>query len=121
MKNTSQLTVYYDGACPLCSREIGWYQKQKGGDAIVWFDVSKSTSEWVSPQLSTCDALRRLHVKKMDGTFVSGAAAFSALWVEFPRLKMLGMFIGLPVMSIIAEFAYRLFLKLRPSMQKVFK
>ena len=121
MKYTSQLTVYYDGSCPLCSREIGWYQKQKGGDTISWLDVSESTSEWVSPQLSTCDALRRLHVKKVDGTFVSGAAAFSALWLELPRFKMLGLFIGLPFMSSIAEFTYRLFLKIRPSMQRAFK
>lgn len=73
----------------------------------------------MTPQLSTCDALRRIHVKKIDGTFVSGAAAFSALWIGLPRFKPLGIFIGLPLISNIAELAFRLFLKIRPLMQRL--
>jgi len=34
MSGQTRLTVYYDGACPVCSREMGFYQRQAGADDI---------------------------------------------------------------------------------------
>ncbi len=30
--------VFFDGACPLCAREIEFYQKQEGASGIAWVD-----------------------------------------------------------------------------------
>ena len=30
--------VFFDGACPLCAREIEFYQKQEGASRIAWVD-----------------------------------------------------------------------------------
>ena len=32
MSGQTRLTVYYDGACPVCSSEMGFYQRQDGAD-----------------------------------------------------------------------------------------
>lgn len=112
------LTVYYDGSCPLCRREIAWYQKQRGASVIAWEDVSGISEALVADDLETDAAMRRFHLRTRDGSLVSGAAAFSELWRNLPKFKPLGYFVGLPVVSSIAEMAYRLFLKVRPWIQR---
>ena len=37
-----ELTVYYDGSCPLCRREIALYQGLQSLHPIRWVDVSGS-------------------------------------------------------------------------------
>ena len=36
----SRLTVFYDGGCAVCSREIGFYQRLRGADQFYWVDVA---------------------------------------------------------------------------------
>ena len=38
------LTVMYDGACPLCRREIGLYQSLTPLQTVAWLDVSDTTA-----------------------------------------------------------------------------
>jgi len=116
-EETTQLIVYYDGACPLCRKEIGWYKRQRGADAISWRDVSKTSEETVAADLCTTDALQRFHVRKLDGTLASGASAFTELWLQLPRFRLLGVFLKLPFFSQLAELTYKLFLKIRPLIQ----
>ena len=41
VKANNQVTVYFDGSCPLCRREIGFYKNSVGADLILWEDVSR--------------------------------------------------------------------------------
>jgi len=113
-----ELTVYFDGSCPLCSREIAWYKKQTGAENIDWNDISDKAQLQLEDDLHHEDAMRRFHVRKSDGTLISGASAFSELWRSLPKFKLLGSFVSLPVVSSMAELMYRLFLKVRPLMQR---
>jgi predicted DCC family thiol-disulfide oxidoreductase YuxK len=105
--------VYYDGACPVCSREMAVYQRAQGADALNFVDVSRCSPAELGPSLSTDAALARLHVRLSDGRLVSGAAAFAALWLSLPRLAWAGRIASLPVVAPTLELAYRGFLKLR--------
>ena len=49
---TLPFTIFYDGSCPLCRREIGFYQKQIGADQLTWQDVSRIRSGDVVEGLS---------------------------------------------------------------------
>lgn len=114
------LTVFYDGSCPMCRREMGFYRKRNGAQRIEWFDLCESTADPVAGKLSREDALRRFHVLGHDGAMESGARAFAMLWSELPGFAPIGRLAGYPVIRDILEMAYRLFLKVRPYLQSLF-
>jgi predicted DCC family thiol-disulfide oxidoreductase YuxK len=115
--NTSNAacTVFYDGGCPVCSREIAVYQRLSEGavDAPSYVDVTRAAPGTLAG-LTKDEALERFHVMTGDGRLVSGAAAFIALWRATPRLKLLGRLASIPPLPWLLEGAYLAFLKLRP-------
>jgi predicted DCC family thiol-disulfide oxidoreductase YuxK len=116
-----ELTVFYDGACPLCSREISFYKRQRGSGSVAWVDVAKAAEDDVSPGLSRDQALTRFHVLDKSGTLFSGGAAFSRLLLAFPVFKPLGVLLQIRPLSLISEGVYQLFLKFRPRLQVIFR
>lgn len=39
------ITVFYDGKCGLCSKEINYYRKIAPNDIFDWQDITKSADE----------------------------------------------------------------------------
>ena len=111
------LTVYYDGGCPLCRREIATYQSLRGAERLSWEDVSQANEE-VAPDLNRSDALARMHVRTADGTLVHGAHAFALMWQAFPKTRWLGRLVAARPALWVLEPAYRAFLKIRPLWRK---
>lgn len=112
------LTVYFDGACPLCSTEIRTYRNCRGGDAIDWVDISNSSGGDVAPGLSHEAALRRFHVRRPDGSISSGGAAFAELWAALPAFAWAGRLGRRRPFAWVLERAYRAFLPMRPHLQR---
>ncbi len=116
--SNSVLTVLYDGACPLCRREIGLYRDLKSLAPVGWRDVSAPDA--VLPEGGDrAQYLARFHVQRADGSLLSGAAAFVALWSVLPGWRWLGRFGRLPGMTPLLEVAYRFFLRFRPGLQRL--
>lgn len=109
-KTQSPLTVYYDGACPVCSREIGFYQKRTGAD-VSYCNVAGESRP--APDLDRDAALQRFHVRLANGALVSGAAAFLALWAATPGFRLPARLLSAPPVVASLDFAYGGFLKLR--------
>lgn len=106
-------TIYYDGACPVCSREIAQYRKAKGGDRLAFIDVSACGPEALGADLTRDAALARMHVRRADGTLASGAAAFAELWRQLPRFAWAGRIASSALVLPMLEFGYRAFLRVR--------
>ncbi len=106
------LTVFYDGACPLCMREIAFYQRRKGAERINWVDISKDGQ--LPPQLSREKALARFHVMDEAGHIHDGAKAFALLWQSLPAFKVIGHIAGFWPVRIILDIGYEVFLRIRP-------
>ncbi len=117
MSEPARLAVFFDGACPYCSREIAFYRRRRGADAIDWVDLSVLPPEDdVAPGLRVCDALTRFHVRRPDGALLSGAKAFLALWRALPLMRPIGWFLSIPPGPIILERGYTVFLSMRPKL-----
>ena len=110
-----QVTVYYDSACPLCLREIALMRHLDKRGRIAFVDVFDEAS---SCPLERDALLARFHARDEAGRLVSGAAAFAAMWRQIPWLRPLGLLARYRPMSWLLERLYRLFLKLRPALQR---
>jgi demethoxyubiquinone hydroxylase (CLK1/Coq7/Cat5 family)/predicted DCC family thiol-disulfide oxidoreductase YuxK len=106
-------TVYYDGACPLCSREIAHYQARAGAESIRWVDVARVDAGALGEGLDREAALARLHVRGADGRLVSGAAAFAAIWRRLPAYAWLARLASPSPVQWLLEGGYRGFLAVR--------
>ena len=92
--NAPALTVYFDGACPVCSREIAMYRGQPGAQHCQWVDAATCPDEAFGPDLSREQALARFHVRAPDGRLIDGMRGFAALWRTLPRTAWLGRVAG---------------------------
>ncbi|WP_420404488.1 thiol-disulfide oxidoreductase DCC family protein [Nisaea sp.] len=110
--------VYFDGSCPICSREIAAYRRVRGAERIEWQDVSIIEGRQIAEDLSAGEAMSRFHLRRRDGTLVSGAEAFGHLWSALPLFRLLGRFALLPPVTFLLERLYRLFLPLRNAATK---
>ena len=112
----SSLTVWYDGACPLCIREIALMRRLDKRRAIHFVDVA--------PEDATCPIDRRLlldrfHAQQANGPILDGAAAFAAMWRAIPMLRPLGLIARNAMVLALLERAYTAFLEIRPRLQRL--
>lgn len=108
----TRVTVWYDGGCPLCRREIAAMQRLDRRRRIRFVDVS---GDGACP-INRRELLARFHARE-DGRLLSGAAAFAAMWRQIPLLRPLGLLARVPWVLAILERAYVAFLRLRPRLQ----
>ncbi|MEO0440879.1 MAG: DUF393 domain-containing protein [Pseudomonadota bacterium] len=114
-KSETQVKVWYDGACPLCIREIRFMRRLDRDKRIAFVDISPADA--ICP-LDRQLMLDRFHAEE-NGRILSGAAAFAAMWRALPLLRPLGRIARNQVVLKILEAGYRLFLRIRPQLQKL--
>jgi predicted DCC family thiol-disulfide oxidoreductase YuxK len=111
------LKVWYDGACPLCLREIALMRRLDARGAIDFVDVSQGADP--ACPVDQRALLARFHAEE-NGQIVSGAAAFAAMWRAIPLLRPLGLLARNRLVLRWLEAAYLRFLKVRPRLQRFF-
>lgn len=109
----SRLTVWHDGNCPLCRREIALMRRLDRRGRIAFVDANGP----VSCPLDRTELLARFHAME-DGRLLSGAAAFAAMWRAIPILRPVGLLARHPVVLDRLERLYARFLVLRPRLQR---
>jgi predicted DCC family thiol-disulfide oxidoreductase YuxK len=108
------VTVWYDGACPLCTREIALMRRLDRKARIRFVDVADPSS---SCPLDRSELLARFHAEER-GRMLSGAAAFAAMWRAIPLLRPLGLLARLGLVERLLERLYMHFLRWRPALQR---
>ena len=111
----AKVTVWYDGACPLCIREIAFMRRLDSRGAIDFLDIAPADA--VCP-LDRQLMLARFHASE-EGVILSGAAAFAAMWRAIPLLKPLGFIARNSLVLGLLERLYNRFLIIRPRLQKL--
>ena len=110
------LTVWFDGACPLCRREIALFRRLDRARRIRFIDVAAEGQAEYCP-LDRATLLARFHAR--EGTqMLSGAAAFAAMWRAIPVLRPLGLAARNARVLDLLERLYLRFLRHRPALQR---
>lgn len=108
------VTVWFDGACPLCRREIGWMRRLDRAARLHFVDLADSNT---ACPLDRSILLSRLHARVGDGPLLVGADAFAAMWRAVPVLRPLGLLAAWRPVGRLLGWAYERFLRVRPRLQ----
>ena len=102
-------TLYYDGACPLCSAEISKLEKFSKGDLVLQdiHELEEGTVEHDKALL-----LSRLHLKTADGEWVTGLKANIRAWQHTP-FRALWRILDWPLINRVSHWGYEFWLRQR--------
>ena len=88
-KSMPQATVFFDGGCPYCRREIEHYRRLHGADRLLWIDITQEEAMLEANGLRKEDAMARFHVRDASGIWHIGAWGFVELWSHLPAYRWL--------------------------------
>jgi predicted DCC family thiol-disulfide oxidoreductase YuxK len=108
------LTVFYDGACGVCSREISHY-RSIADERLQFVDIAAADFAAAAYGRSPAEFQARLHVRDGEGRFFTGVEAFRRLWEALPSpfYPLLAGLVGLPGIHLAARAGYALFARFR--------
>ena len=109
----SRVTVWHDGGCALCEREIALMRRLDWRGSITFVDATTDTCP-----IDRRVMLARLHAREEGGPLLSGAAAFAEMWWAIPLLWPLGLLARNAKALVVLERLYTHFLRVRPQLQR---
>lgn len=115
MAGPVEVTVWYDGDCPLCRNEIAALRALDGGGRLAFVDLSIGEPCPIDRTTMT----QRFHAQETGGPLLSGAEAFAAMWRAVPPLRPLGEMARAPRVLAQLEALYLRFLRIRPLLQRL--
>jgi len=109
-----QVTLFWDGGCPLCTTEISYYKRIDAAQRVDWVDVH-ATPERLDPYgLDAGDAMRKIHAIDARGKVQIGVPAFIAVWEQLPLWNILPPVLRTTPLALpIASAAYSVFARYR--------
>lgn len=109
-----EVKVWFDGGCPLCTREIAFMRKLDRNNAINFIEIKTNSNDCPVDRTAL---LARFHAEE-EGRLLSGAAAFAAMWRAIPMLRPLGLAARNDFVLAGLERCYIFFLHHRPKLQR---
>ena len=101
------ITVYYDGACGLCAKEINYYKSLAPNNIFEWIDIVKNPEKFTQMGYTLEEGLKILHVKKDSNSMQIGVNAFIAIWQQLPYWCFAAKIAALPIINPLLQFTYK--------------
>ena len=94
-------TLYFDGSCPLCRREMAHLARLKS-DELTLQDIHDLPDDAALPDKAAM--LQSLHLRR-DGDWVTGLDANVAAW-QYTRIGFFWRWLSWPIIKPVAAWAY---------------
>ncbi len=111
-ENAFDLEPFYDGACPICSGEIGVLRRLDGEGRICFGDIASPDFDPSQLGATRSRMMAEIHGRLPDGSVIRGVDVFRRAYaaVGFESLIELTL---LPCVDHLLQRSYRLFAKHR--------
>ena len=106
------LTVFFDGACPICDREIALMKRLDRRRQLEFCDFSAQEYDAASSGFATEDLGAVIHARWADGSVITGVDVFRAMW-EAVGLGVLARLSRLSLVEPLVLRAYAWFARNR--------
>jgi predicted DCC family thiol-disulfide oxidoreductase YuxK len=112
-------TIFYDGLCQLCSREIDLFRKRVQDGSLTYVDIADPSFDPVVHGVDPVRVNRHMHVRDdTSGQMLIGVDALIGMWECVPGFRWLAKLTRLPVFRQLSEVGYFFFAWIRPKLPK---
>ncbi len=116
--NKHHLSIYYDGSCPLCTREIDHYKKIDNQNKLRYVDISDLSFSQISEGLEGKNIQKFFHIKSSTNEAYTGVDAFYKIWETLDCFKALQFMYKIYPLKLIMKLTYIFFANVRPYLPK---
>ena len=116
--NLPKLTLFYDGACPLCQAEILFLSSRNQADLLGFIDINSDKYDPLKVGVSCEEALAAMYGQYTDGTLINGPAVFPEAYRR-ANLPTLAWIFSRKTMQPALQIGYRFFAKNRHAISRV--
>lgn len=113
-----KLTIFYDGACHLCSKEIEHYKKIDSTHKILYLDIAKKSFNFSDYNFDEKILKKYFHVRDQNLKIHMGVDAFYLIWKELDTFKFFQSLYEFNPTQKIMKIFYYLFSQVRPFLPK---
>lgn len=114
-----RLTVFFDGDCPICAREIRMVGRRVVPGTVRFLDVRDRETDLAAYGLTQPEVLGSLHAVRDDGEVITGMDAVRALY-RSAGLGLLASFTSLPLLRPLFDLLYGIFSLYRIPLGRIF-
>ena len=114
-----QLTIFYDGNCPLCSKEINLLRAYDSKNRLSFEDINAVDFIQRYPYIDMLYANRILHGQLSNGEMIYGLDVTCLAWKTVGKHRWLSI-LRWPVIRPLADLAYAFFARHRNRISSFF-
>jgi predicted DCC family thiol-disulfide oxidoreductase YuxK len=114
----TDLTIFYDGGCPLCAAEMRHLNSLDSARKIAYEDIYAADFSARFPQIDQQEADRILHGQLANGELIYGLDVTYQAWVLVGKRKWVAI-LRWPIIKPIADVIYLLFARHRNRISKL--
>ena len=107
-----ELEVFFDGGCPLCSREINMLRRWDRDGRVRFTDIDAADFSAEGLGRTHEELMARLHGRLPDGTWLDGVEVFRRLYTA-AGFRLLAGVSRWPGIAGLLDVAYRVFARHR--------
>lgn len=114
-----KLTIFYDGACHLCYREVRHYFEKDRDNLLIGVDISASDFQAKDYGLVESSVNLHMHAMNEAGEVFIGVDCFAQIWKRLPLYKNLSPVLESKSLRPFLNLGYNFFAKeIRPRLPK---